>query len=331
MRLIFILAGLIILFASCDTTYVMIGEDEPEPPLCIADYINTKDYYKGTTYIIEFEFDNNGDIWLSTNRGLLKLSKFDHSVLKSFNPANSPLEGEYSSYISVDNENNIWISKREKLYKYNQTDDTFKKFESDNDIFKYLDLSKVYFDLDNNAYVVNCYKLYQFTDNDWKPIFDIRSTGVEGISIHTNNASIVKQSEIFWLATSNGLMKYINDSTWVFYNTQNSGIANNIVQKIRIDNEGRKWLESFSGIEMYDGTNWFLYDDLKTFDIADEFIIANPSRQGRFQKYENNQWDYFLLDYIDAPGRFHDAEIDDEGHLWLSDAFDVIYKIIKNP
>ena len=179
--------------------------------------------------------------------------------------------------------------------------------------------------------IVNCYKLYQFTDNEWQPIFDIRSTGVEGISFHTNVASMIKQGDIFWLATSNGLMKYKNDSTWVLYSTQNSGIASNIVQKIRIDNEGRKWLETFSGIEMYDGTNWLLYDDLKTFDIADEFIIANPSRQGRFRIYENNQWDPFLLDYIDAPISFHDAEIDDEGHLWLAAAFDVIYKLIKNP
>ncbi|MAT58772.1 MAG: hypothetical protein CMF23_12440 [Ignavibacteriae bacterium] len=74
----------------------------------------------------------------------------------------------------------------------------------------------------------------------------IRATAIEGDSI--------------WVGTNGGLVK-LNKLTGetIFYNKSNSGLPDNDVISIAIDESGNKWIGTYGGLAKYDGTNWEVY------------------------------------------------------------------------
>jgi len=72
-----------------------------------------KIYYNKTTcpiidnYVNKIIIDNNGNFWLSTNRGLLK---YDRNNWELYNKSNSLIPSDYIKYFAIDTSNNIWLS-----------------------------------------------------------------------------------------------------------------------------------------------------------------------------------------------------------------------------
>ena len=55
-------------------------------------------------------------------------------------------------------------------------------------------------------------------------------------------------------------MSKFDGATWTTYTSANSGLADNIVISIAIDNAGNKWFGTISkGVSKYDGTTWTAY------------------------------------------------------------------------
>lgn len=77
-----------------------------------------------------------------------------------------------------------------------------------------------------------------------------------------------------WFATHNGLVKF-DGSSWVVFNSSNSGLKFNVVNDLAVDKNGNIWLATGSPDEQgdtitgriakFDGTNWTYY---KTFDVT---------------------------------------------------------------
>ena len=56
-----------------------------------------------------------------------------------------------------------------------------------------------------------------------------------------------------------GGVSEFNGTSWITYNTLNSGLVGTGVSAIAIDNAGNKWFGTDSGVSEFDGTNWTTY------------------------------------------------------------------------
>ncbi len=69
---------------------------------------------------------------------------------------------------------------------------------------------------------------------------------------------------------------------WQLYNTDNSGIVDNAVRSISIDNLGTKWIGTATGLNSFDGVEWKTYTDADKLannsvnDIAFEITSYGP-------------------------------------------------------
>ena len=75
------------------------------------------------------------------------------------------------------------------------------------------------------------------------------------------NAS-VEEGEFLWLGSNRGLIRLEKSSgVATYYNTSNSGLPENDITELVIDQEGKKWMSAgFSGLISYDGAVWTTYN-----------------------------------------------------------------------
>lgn len=74
-------------------------------------------------------------------------------------------------------------------------------------------------------------------------------------------ATIAVEGSIVWSGSAAGLAALDkNTDSLTFYNTANSGLPNNYVTAIAIDNNGTKWIATSNGLAAYDGTTWMVYN-----------------------------------------------------------------------
>ena len=73
-----------------------------------------------------------------------------------------------------------------------------------------------------------------------------------------------------------------DEGTWTTYNTSNSGLANNYVYVIAIDEEGNKWFGTWGGgVSKFDGTAWATYTVENTSQRGDQVtIVTNDTPVG---------------------------------------------------
>jgi len=90
------------------------------------------------------------------------------------------------------------------------------------------------------------------------PLFsdDIRSIKSEGDSV-------------IWIGTVQGGLFSFNGTDWVNYNVSNSGLQDNLVRDINIDQNDNIWLATTEGIFMFDRTDWHHWN------IQDNNLLTN--------------------------------------------------------
>jgi len=124
-----------------------------------------------------------------------------------------------------------------------------------------------------------------------------------------------------WLATDNGLVKFIdiNNST-IFNNIQIPNYRNSIV----VDLQNNIWVVTTTGIAKYDGTNFTFYNSFNSTIAGQAYIAITVDKQDNiwvtsevgFSKFDGNTWinysipnNYQLIPSIKA---------DDQSNIWLA-------------
>jgi hypothetical protein len=98
-------------------------------------------------------------------------------------------------------------------------------------------------------------------NNQWK-IFDTTNTKMPSQEIFSFTKDL---NGTRWLGTRRmGLMKWINDSTFIVYNKNNAPFRNNFVNVITVDNFNNLWIGTDDGALKFDG-NTFTYLDSTAF------------------------------------------------------------------
>ncbi len=160
--------------------------------------------------------------------------------------------------------------------------------------------------------------------------FSVYSQNTEWINYTNGNyiVSLAEEGDYMWVGISFGLVK-LNKTTGdaTFYNTSNSGLPDNWVNSIAIDESGNKWIGTLGGgIAKYDGTNWSVYNtsnsglpDNRVFSIAiDESGNKWIGTDGGLAKYDGTNWSVYDTSNSGLPENWvNSIAIDESGNKWI--------------
>ncbi|MEN9613602.1 MAG: hypothetical protein RLZZ628_4416, partial [Bacteroidota bacterium] len=266
-----------------------------------------------TTYPIvgsskHLSIDTQGHIWVGLrNSGLME---FDGTVWTRHDIQNNPNNSYILNDVTVDAQNNKWLSTSYGIFKFNGTHWT--NFNTANSGLSSNDIARINIDAQGNKWFGCGANVVRFDGANWNMIRVANSSlvtndiaviatdpqnnkwfgGTDGVSkfdgirwaeykIGTVRCIAFDRRGNSWLGTNEGLYK-LSDTVWTHYTTANSGLMQNIIDCIAIDSQNNKWLGlanspinlgSEGGICKFDDVHWTRYDTLNS-RLADNYVSA---------------------------------------------------------
>lgn len=206
----------------------------------------------------------------------------------------------------VDKDNIVWAGTEDGLYK-------LQNFNIDEEIIFKHSVSTLSLDKSGNGWVgLYSNKLTLTADNQ------IFSTGISKKDVIRSIGVIEKA---VWIGTRNGLYKLslFSEGETKHYTTINSNLESNRINKILIDNEGKRWVATEKGITTYNGAKW--ENHLSGINITALAIHRNTiwaAGEGKLWRYENQSWSPITLKADLAKHAIQDLIFDGSGHLWMA-------------
>jgi len=86
---------------------------------------------------------------------------------------------------------------------------------------------------------------------------------------------IIEEGNYLWIGTTGGIVKLHKQTGQTeFFNKSNSGLPDNDVNAITVDEEGNKWIGTWGGgLAKFDGVSWTVYNTSNS-GLPDNYIIA---------------------------------------------------------
>ena len=282
------------------------------------------------------KIDNSGIIWIGTeNNGLIKINENG----KKFNTYSSAteqlkfLENNISS-VYVDEKNDLWIGTRKSgLYCIDRKTLNVKvKFNvtSDNTInpisyINAINTNEIIIGTNNGVYI------HQIDANN-QPVVYLNNSILQNNRI---NSILISKDSAIWLATEEGLIKFINDSVIQYQeDSDENKISNNKIFALTEDSDSNIWVgtekglnkiniltneivqfysnNTFSNIKLSDDRIYsLLYDSLNTL------WIGTSNGLNKLDLKTNNLTVLTEFDGL-ANNVIYSLQKDDSGNLWLS-------------
>jgi hypothetical protein len=134
-----------------------------------------------------------------------------------------------------------------------------------------------------------------------------------------------------------GTSIFSQTSQWEVFNTMNSGLPNNGVNKITQDNEGNYWIATMGGIAKYDGSNWTSYTT-STSNLSDDRIkdlvfdgttlwigyVTDGIAKFDGTTFTNYDLDVAFNSYYQGANYIHGMDMDSNHNLWLATGYGLI-------
>jgi ligand-binding sensor domain-containing protein len=245
--------------------------------------------------IYSIEVDKLGNIWVGHYDGL---SKYDGNDWTHYTPYNSSMPAQIITSIAFDNEGNKWLGTDGcDLLIFNDSNWTIKDVGSKignemGEIFAILllDSSKIYVGTGSDISDESIGIVGKYEDNKWSSFWPEKSGMTYANMIH----KIVMDSYgVIWIAASSlgfdsqimgGLVKFKDipgDTAWTVYQTSNSGIPNNNVYALAIDENNLKWVGTKEGLAKFNDTTW------TTWNTENSDLPSNQINCIVIDKYDN--------------------------------------------
>ena len=189
--------------------------------------------------------DLSGNLWFGGTYNYYAdgVNKFDGVTWTTYTTADG-LDTTKVDDILADSQGNVWFAHGyygTGVTKYDGS--TFTIITPDNGIYSDRVYS-VFEDSKGNIWLGQNYAVSKFDGNNWS--YFSSSEGFPGGYVYD-----ITEDEfgILWFATSYGLVKYDNVN-WLHYTVENSGLVNNYLQTIEIDDQGNKWVGGSYGLSV---------------------------------------------------------------------------------
>jgi len=125
-----------------------------------------------------------------------------------------------------------------------------------------------------------------------------------------------------------GLIKF-DDSNWTIYNKTNSGLPNNSISAISVDNTGNKWIATRNGLAKFDDANWTVFNNANS-ELPDNNITAITidesgskwigTSNGAVAKFDDENMT--VIKYFPKINEINSIAIDNQGNKWFGGTSD---------
>ena len=136
---------------------------------------------------------------------------------------------------------------------------------------------------------------------------------------------IKEERDFLWLATTGGVIKLNKESgEQEHFTSTNSGLCDNRVKSVAIEESGKKWFATSNGVTSLDDSNWRVYID----ELPDENVnsIAIDKQGNKWFGTQSNgsvmfndsQWTIYNDETKGHPSTITDIVVDDENTIWFA-------------
>jgi ligand-binding sensor domain-containing protein len=174
--------------------------------------------------------------------------------------------------------------------------------------------------------------LSKFDGNNWIT-YNASNSGIPNDNIVTVVAADMQGNK--WIGmlphwngsafVGGGFAKF-DGTIWTVYNTSNSGLPDNNVTSIAIDDSGNKWIATEGGLAKFDGTNWTVYttsnSGLPSNYLTSILIDGSGNKwigtSSGLAKFDGTNWTTYTTSNSGLPGNYLTSIfIDGSGNKWI--------------
>lgn len=254
--------------------------------------------------------DHSDDLWIGTDNGLARLSA---GVWTVFTTANSGLTDNYVRALAVDANNSIWIGTTlGGLLKFDGS--TWQSFTTSNSGIPDNYIKTISIDLTGTKWLGTAEGLSSFDDTNWTTWTTANS------ALFTNNISSIGVgfSNEKYIGTINGGLTYMDNNSIItgIYYVLNSGVPDNSVLKVQIDNAGKPWYAGSAGGLFTDtgSQNWLAFNysnspmltnSLTTMHLdGDNNFYLGTQMNGLMIRRFDQSWGFYATDNSELPENY---------------------------
>ncbi|MDX2246461.1 MAG: T9SS type A sorting domain-containing protein [Bacteroidia bacterium] len=276
-------------------------------------------------FIYAAEVDNKDDLWVATEAGLCK---YDGINWVTYDTTNTPLPSHHIRSITLDSQNNVWITFQEVNYNIGGIarfdGSNWAIYTPQNSALPNYTCYNILIDSQNNKWIHSLYSVTKFdgvnfTDYNWQ------NSGLYGPQVY--DIALDSADRLYALTDLNGFYMQLNvfdGTTWSYINHTNTPAMNNYLLS-NIDIKDDKIIMAEGGgsyaVIIYDGNSWTTYfgGDIITdvfIDKDDNYWVSGIST---LSKLENGQWrDYMRYSTGLAEHNNYDIFVDSHDRLWAA-------------
>ena len=193
------------------------------------------------------EFDASNKLWMGTPAGI---STFDGSTWGSLTSANSALGNRVPSKVRVDADQTVWFGTDNGFVKI--ANGQLSLLDTSLDGYPYEFANDQLEAPDGGMWFLMGSKVYGFDGATWSPLsLPIQNYQASGICVDVGG--------ILWISGDLGLLRF-DGSNWSHFNSQNSGLADNVCYSPATDSQQRVWVATDAGLVSFDGSNWQVWN-----------------------------------------------------------------------
>ncbi len=285
--------------------------------------------------INDIEADNENNIWVATNNGIVV---FDGTTWTNHD-STTGLNQHIITQIKKDSEGTIWAGSPTGAYRY--CDTTWIVFNSQNSILQgdnILDIETDRFGslwFTTNTMVKSGGVTYFDGDNYWA-IF----SQADGLVSNDIADITIDADDNIWFASYNnldtGITKLQGFSNWITYQYADSFPLVNI-RKIKADLDGNIWIlsDNYNGVIKFDGINSVFFNQsnspltgiIQCIEVDKQKNIWFGTTNGAY-KFNGTTWTLFNTSNSGLPGNnIKDIAFDNNDNIWFATAYNGIAKL----
>lgn len=194
---------------------------------------NTSNSGLTSNYVVDIAVDKDGSKWFSIpNAGVVN---FDGATWTVYNTGNSGLQDDYVNSIAIDLDGTKWFGTQfEGVVRFDGT--TWSWYNQyDYGLLTNM-VNVIIIDIDGSKWIGTACGVGHFDDTTWN---SFGLSDVSSIAIDPDGSK--------WFGTDEGVVNFDGTNLTV-YNTGNSGLPNQYVRAIDVDNTGSIWVGTYGGI-----------------------------------------------------------------------------------